>query len=31
MITEKILSGVLKKTPVPNGKGDRVYSKAEEV
>ena len=31
MITEKVLSGVLKKTPVSNGKGDRVYSKAAEV
>ena len=31
MITEKILSGVLKKTPVPHGKIDRVHSKAAEV
>ena len=31
MITEKILSRVLKKTLVPNGKYDKVHSKAAEV
>lgn len=31
MIIEKTLSGVLKKTPVPNGKNNRVHSKAAEV
>ena len=31
MITEKVLSGVLKKTLVPNGKSNRVHSKAAEV
>lgn len=31
MITEKILLSVLKKTPVPNGKADRVHKTKREI